>query len=344
MMDETSRGPRNGAAGIRYSVILCTRNRAAFAGDCLRSILKNREPAYEVLVVDQSDDTSTEEVVAQQAKASSVRVRYIHDDRRGLSHANNLGIAMAEGEFLLFTHDDVFVAPDWVQAYEGNLKTLGVDSRAVITGRVEPGEPESGGVLAPSINTDVTGREYQGRHREGLLFPNNMLVHRSVFDVVGYFDPDLGPGTPMPAAEDNDFCYRVLINGYSIFYAPDAVALHRSWRTPEQMLALEYEYALGQGGFYAKHLWRRDSFLARAFVVDVSKTLVKTLIRRGKRRTESWNKLAGLIAGAAIMSWTIARQSLQGQRPAQPPPRSPLAGTDVPPAPAARAGSPHALV
>lgn len=300
---------------MRYSIIVCTRNRPAFLVDCLRSILQNHHDSWEVIVVDQSDTPASEEVVSEYVRVASVPVRYIKDGGRGLSRAQNVAISTAKGEFLVFTHDDIVVAPNWIASYEEELRLLRFSPRAVLSGRVEPGEPEGRGVLAPSIKTDLTRREYCGKRKEGVLYPNNMLVAKNVFNVAGYFDGRLGPGTSLPAAEDNDFCYRLLLKGYSILYVPDVVVWHRSWRTPEEMRVLGYDYARGQGGFYAKHMWRCDRFILKLFLGDVFRAaggLTKAVVlNRTARRAERWNELRGLVEGACRMTGKILWEPFQ---------------------------------
>src|SRR5438477_8864136 len=100
------------------SVIVSTRNRAELLRGCLESLLAER-PAigWEVIVV---DNASTDETAATVERchelADGIRLEYLVEERLGLSHARNRGVAEARGEYLLFTDDDVLVQSGWVNA------------------------------------------------------------------------------------------------------------------------------------------------------------------------------------------------------------------------------------
>ncbi|MBC8135425.1 MAG: glycosyltransferase family 2 protein, partial [Fibrella sp.] len=107
------------------SVLICTRNRADELVHALRSVLSNRHTAFEVVVIDQSDDHATRDVVRScHAEADGrVSLRHVPTDTRGLSLARNLAIAQARGEIIAFTDDDCTVGEDWVE----NIATLFTD-------------------------------------------------------------------------------------------------------------------------------------------------------------------------------------------------------------------------
>jgi hypothetical protein len=91
-----------------------------------------------------------------------------------------------------------------------------------------------------------------------VLFGNNMAIPARVMRRVGPFDERLGPGSPAPAAEDNDLGYRLLRAGIPIHYLPELVVVHRSWREASDQVDLFYDYGIGQGSFYGKHARRAD--------------------------------------------------------------------------------------
>jgi hypothetical protein len=96
------------------SVIVSTRDRPEEIQSCLRSLLVLHYPRYEVIVVDNAPSTSATADFIQQTYADTPQVRYMREDRPGLSWARNCGIRAAEGEILAFTDDDVVVDRYWL--------------------------------------------------------------------------------------------------------------------------------------------------------------------------------------------------------------------------------------
>jgi GT2 family glycosyltransferase len=184
-----------------------------------------------------------------------------------LGRANNDGKAAARQDILVFTQDDVLVTPTWFHTIVRALIEAG--RRSVVTGRVLPGQEEASGGFSPSTKEDEGPVVYQGRIGADVLYAQNMAMYRSAPDEIGLFDERLGPGSSFPSAEDNDFAFRLLEEGYRILYVPQAVVYHRAWRTRRDYLPLSWNYGRGQGAYYAKHLNFRDRYMLRRMVRDI---------------------------------------------------------------------------
>lgn len=281
------------------SVILASRNRPQMLSDTVASILAGATLPAELIVVDQSDRPLPRPFPQ---RAGACEVRYLWSESRGLSRANNLGARTARHELLVFTHDDVLVAPDWLERLLAAAEREG--PRTVVTGRVLPAEPESPGGFAPSTNCSTLPAAWEGRIGRDVLWPMNMALHRSALAAVGGFDERLGPGTPYPAAEDNDLCHRLLSAGYRIAFDPGAVLYHRAWRKRDEMAALRYDYGRGQGAFYAKHLDLRDRYMLRRLAGDVLGRLARLparAVRGGRRRRDEIAYIRGVLS--ALWEW-----------------------------------------
>src|SRR5207247_4647999 len=102
------------------SVIVATRNRSALLEQTLDALSRQDWPPerLEIIVADNGsvDDTRTV-VQAQSARGISNRpaVRYLTVETPGKSHAVNAALAIARGEILAFTDDDVRPDPEWVR-------------------------------------------------------------------------------------------------------------------------------------------------------------------------------------------------------------------------------------
>jgi glycosyltransferase involved in cell wall biosynthesis len=89
----------------RVSVMIPTYNRARLLEGAIESVLAQSYRDYEIIVV---DDGSTEDIQAVAARYGP-KVRFARIDRAGIVEARNVGMRMAQGEYLcLLDSDDLY--------------------------------------------------------------------------------------------------------------------------------------------------------------------------------------------------------------------------------------------
>lgn len=289
------------------SLIICSRNRPKLLAELVASILQGDELPTEIIVIDDSD--SPHEGLASLTTTRACEIRYSWTHSVGLSRANNDGIAAARYNILVFTQDDVLVTPTWFGTIVGALVQAG--QRSVVTGQVCPSEPEILGAFAPSTIADPVPAVYKGRINKDVLFAQNMAMYRFVVEEVGYFDKTLGPGTPFPGAEDNDFGLRLLEAGYRISYVPQAVVYHRAWRSKSDYIPLHWNYGRGQGAYYAKYLSLQDRYMLQRMIRDILHHLGQAPRRLWRRQPyrilSDAVYVLGILSGATEWLWTQRR-------------------------------------
>jgi glycosyltransferase involved in cell wall biosynthesis len=96
-------------AGIKFSVVIPTRERAATLRHCLRSCLDQQFDNYEVIISDNQSSPATRAVVDE---AASSKVRYVRTPAP-LAMASNwdFGVSQARGEYVLVVGDDDGLLP-----------------------------------------------------------------------------------------------------------------------------------------------------------------------------------------------------------------------------------------
>lgn len=283
------------------SVVLCTRDRPALAAGMVASVLAGRAVPAELVIVDQSaaPDPSLESLKSE----NGCRCRYVHSSSRGLSRARNEGARLAGHPILVFSDDDTLADPAWLELLVRALRDSTPET--VVTGRVMAAPPEAPGGYAPAVRTETAPRVYRGRVDYDPLSVNMALRGRA-FQAVGGFDPRLGAGTRFPAAEDNDFGFRLLEAGYAIRYVPEAVLLHRAWRDGRSYRTVRWGYGRGQGAFFAKHASLRDPFVLRRMVGRLARVAARIPRRMVRRRDLARGDVAylfGAISGFTEWLW-----------------------------------------
>ena len=98
---------------MKYSIVIATHNRAADLRGTLASLATLVTPApWEVIVVDNNCTDDTPAVVRDASATFPVPLRYAFESVAGRCAALNKGIAMAAGEIIVTTDDDVRVPAD----------------------------------------------------------------------------------------------------------------------------------------------------------------------------------------------------------------------------------------
>jgi GT2 family glycosyltransferase len=288
--------PIPGQALPRSSLIIPSCNRPQLLWETVQSILSGVEVPTELIIIDQSDHPA--DSPARFGTDRECEIRHIHSRVKGTSRARNDGLRAARHDIIVFADDDMLAAPGWYGVLVRSL--LGAGQRAVITGRV-PAAPGQAGEFTPSTKDDETPAMYHGRIGQDVLFTGNMALYRAAFTEVGLFEERLGPGTSFPAAEDNDFGFRLLETGYQIHYVPEAVLYHRGWRPGNTYLRLRWCYGRGQGAYFAKHIHWRDRYMLRRLLRSARSHLVRLGRRLVRERSIAYAEavyLAGLLSGA----------------------------------------------
>lgn len=217
------------------SIVIATYNRCALLARTLDALAGQRWPrdGFEVVVADNGSTDGTDTMLASRAaRNSGPALRYLRVGQPGKSNAVNAALAIARGDILLFTDDDVVAEPLWIERMVGALDDTGADFAA---GRIVPQwetppprwlSPSLYGVLA--IPDNGAKRVAISRDANHIMpIGASMALRRSVVDRIGGLRADLGKldGT-LRTGEDHELFLRMLHAGYRGVYEPDAVVHH----------------------------------------------------------------------------------------------------------------------
>lgn len=119
---------------FEVSVVVATFSRPRDLSVTLTSLLTQSILPMEVLVVDDSPDSKTHEVVSALAprfQSESIELKYIKNTReRGLTIARNIGASLSRGNVILFVDDDVALDKEYLNellvVYRANRNAIGV--------------------------------------------------------------------------------------------------------------------------------------------------------------------------------------------------------------------------
>ena len=186
------------------SVIIPTYNREKFISECVQSVLAQTLPAREIIIVDDGYTDATynflRDLGFNSLSTKKTVLRYFFQQNRGVSSARNLGIKEARSEYIaLLDSDDLWLKSKLdrqVSAFQNDTQS----SRLCHTDEIW-------------IRNEVRVNQHKKHKKHGgnvfqsclklcCISPSSAMMHRSVFEDLGFFDEDL------PACEDYDFWLR----------------------------------------------------------------------------------------------------------------------------------------
>jgi glycosyltransferase involved in cell wall biosynthesis len=237
------------------SVVIATRNRQRLLAETLAGLVQLRWPRdrYEIIIADNGSTDATAAVVElAAARPSAPEIRYLYVPEPGKSFAVNAALALAGGDIIALTDDDVLPDSGWLDHLCAAFDETGADFVAGrIFARWETPPPHwmsraLYGVLAIPDNGDTRLEIAPGTSRV-VPIGANMAVRASVVARIGGLRTDLGKldGT-LRTGEDHEFFLRMVSAGFRGVYEPHAVVHH--WVPRERLERSYFRKWLHQNG------------------------------------------------------------------------------------------------
>jgi GT2 family glycosyltransferase len=251
----------------------------------LREAVIPNNLSCEFILVDNNSDGDKRFVFEEVEKHCESKIRYIFEEKRGISNARNRGIKEAKGEIIAFTDDDVIVDKYWIQNIEKAFKEHG--DASCVGGKLLPMweiskpkwlKPNLYDYIALLDNGDSVA--YMDLPR---IWGANFAVKSEMFKKYGFFDSNLGRiPCKLYGYEETDFMLRLLNAGEKILYYPSSIIYHC---VPAHKMSKEYfrKWRFDQGelaGILLKdakycNLFKVNSLTIKRMLRDISVSVVK---------------------------------------------------------------------
>ena len=273
---------------MKITVIIVNYNVKYFLEVCLHSVIRAaKNTKAEIIVV---DNNSTDDSCSMIREKFPSVLLIENKDNKGFSKANNQGVAIAGGEYVLFLNPDTVMPEDFFD------KTLAYMDAHPQAGALGPRLIDGKGQFAPDAKKSfpslsvaifkTTGinklfsrspyfNKYYAVHigeRETapveVLSGCCMLIRRTAMDAAGGpFDEDY-----FMYCEDVDLSYRIQKAGYQNIYFPDADLIHYKGESTRKM-TLSYVRIFNEAlvTFVKKHYSKKD---ARLFVLFINMGII----------------------------------------------------------------------
>lgn len=206
------------------SVIVPVYNAEQYLGNCIKSVLKQTYPHFElILVEDGSTDGSRE--ICRRASLDDIRILLIKQEQnKGVSRARNVGIEAAKGKYLFFLDSDDMIHSQLLETLYEILEKEGaaIAAEFYCFDQEKMEEIPEGKRISEDpdryiyLENQMVMEEFMYGSKGGFSGIGGKMIRRDALDSIR-FDENLICG------EDTKFIYQMLANGL------DAVVLNEDW-------------------------------------------------------------------------------------------------------------------
>ncbi|WP_409301857.1 glycosyltransferase [Pseudomonas sp. KCJK8993] len=241
----------------KVSVVVVTYNNVQLTRGCVDSLLDNGAyPNLELIIVDNASSDDTRNYLRYLARTEP-RVNIVLNPRNlGFAAANNQGLRLAQGDYLVLLNNDTVVPRGWLTPLLRHLADPGI-------GLVGPTTNAVGNEAKVRIDyqrldglEDFANRrasQYRGRCFDiPMLAMFCVALRREVLEQVGWLDETFGIGM----FEDDDYSRRVQAAGWRTVCAEDAFIHHYGQASFKALIPTgEYQRLWDRNQAYFESKW-----------------------------------------------------------------------------------------
>ncbi|WP_216633971.1 glycosyltransferase family 2 protein [Paenibacillus alvei] len=254
---------------IDLSIIIVNYNTKQLTLNCLKSVYESiTNYSYEVILIDNASRDDSVTIIREQYP----QVKLIpNTENLGFAKANNQGMRISEGRYVLLLNSDTVIGPDTLEImirFMDDNPTVGASGCKVLLPDGSLDKACRRGFPTPLATLFYVSKlsklfpknpKINAYHRED-LDPNEsypidclvgafMMVRREAIENVGLLDE-----TFFMYFEDTDWCYRLQEAGWTNYYYPKTTILHyKRASSRNKPMRITYEFHRAMAMFYNKH-------------------------------------------------------------------------------------------
>jgi GT2 family glycosyltransferase len=261
------------------SIIVPTHERPERIPACLHALLALDYPHYEIIVVDNAPETDATAKFMRENYHNDPRVRFVCEERAGVSWARNRGIQLAKGEILAFADDDVIVDRYWLAEL---VKAFQITPNVgCVTGLILSAELETPAQILFEKHDEESGYNDQWRFNQHIFTKQKRHVHlykialfgagasmafrADLLRNIGGFDPALGTQGLVQSGEDIAAYFKILMQGHDVVYEPASLVYHKNRREYAALYQQIYHYGIGATAYLTKNLLEHPQLMVDLF-------------------------------------------------------------------------------
>ncbi|WP_026885133.1 glycosyltransferase family 2 protein [Clostridium beijerinckii] len=258
---------------MKLSIIIVNYNTYNLTKQAIESIIKEHHNFnYEIILIDNASSDGS--IYKLQDKFKNILITQklriiINKDNLGFAKANNIGIKLAKGKYILLLNSDTVLKENCLEKCIAQIKkdkNIGALGCKVILANGELDHACKRGFPTPKASlyyflklhkkNALKYGQYNAFHLDeneigeiDCLTGAFMLMPKFVFEEVGGLDEDF-----FMYGEDIDLCYKIKERGYKILYYPEAQIIHyKGASSKKKRFKVIYDFHEAMWIFYKKH-------------------------------------------------------------------------------------------
>lgn len=257
------------------SVIIVTWNTAHLLEECLNSVIKSLQnvDGGELILVDNNSSDNSAFFVEQ----NYPQICLIKNDKNlGFSKANNKGIEISTGRYMLLLNSDTIlnenVLPDLVRFMDAHPDAGACGVRLLRPdGTVQPfsfGKDPTLGYLIKRAATKLLLKKHCHNWNLEYVFEPDwvsgacLMMRSEVIHLTGLLDENI-----FMYFEDNDLCLRIRNAGFKVYFNPHISVLHIGGQSLKKNPQAQDYYYRSLRYFYKKHYKVTEQFVLKILLI-----------------------------------------------------------------------------
>ena len=234
---------------MNYIIVTNTYNRSLWLVErSIRASLNQKIPPRNVILIDQN---SNELVLPGDITNNPLFVK-TQTNKKSVSAARNT-LKIPEGtEWIFFCDDDGYPCDN----YSEILQKLILENPSL-------------DILAGSYIRDDNNEFYTIRHKLGgslkyfrytkNLLGSNYVIKAKVYDEIGRYDENFGPGAILGSGDETDICWKAYFSGKKIEFFPELIVYHLPPfnESIKSGFKKAFKYGVGKGALVSKWLFKK---------------------------------------------------------------------------------------
>lgn len=280
---------------VDLSIIIVNWNTREFLKNCLRSIYRTtRNMKFEIIVVDNASSDGSAEMVEKEFPGTRL---IKNKENRGFAFANNQGIKVAQGEFVLLLNSDTIILDNAIEEsmnFMRRYKKAGAMGCKLLNqnGSLQPSCHRfislGGAVLHKIGILKLLPRQYRAKFESPIVSWNNdeikevdyvkgafLLLSASAIRKIGLLDEQF-----FMYAEEADLCLRLRRSGLKVYFYPFAKIIHLKGQSSQSVgSVMEVQMIVSRVRFLKKHhsLMYYLGYRYASLLLHLLKTLIYNL-------------------------------------------------------------------